>query len=284
MCRCTEEPRRSGLWFPSQHYLRRFNGYDLSLLRGTPMQDGGEGRVIGDAMDQRTIPSARRVDQCRIPDISERPHIMPPRRTHRHPRLRGHAYDHGAYFVTLCTRARQHLFGRIVGTGPDAHLEPTDTGRLVLDEWLALPHHFKHLRLDQVQLMPDHLHAILILDRCGSALSGSTLRVDATGVGPDGHAEPGTSTNVGPDGHAEPGTSADHTTSTIARPRGPRPGSLGAILAAFKASTTYKLNERDNTPGRRYWQPGYHDRVIRTTRGEFERIARYIVDNPAKWR
>jgi hypothetical protein len=59
---------------------------------------------------------------------------------------------------------------------------------------------------------------------------------------------------------------------------------LGAILAAFKASTTYKLNERDNTPGRRYWQPGYHDRVIRTTRGEFERIARYIVDNPAKWR
>lgn len=234
------------------------------------MQDGGEGRVIGDAMDQRTVPTNRRVDQCRIPDISERPHIMPPRRTHRHPRLRGHAYDHGAYFVTLCTRARQHLFGRIVGTGPDAHLEPTDTGRLVLDEWLALPHHFKHLRLDQVQLMPDHLHAILILDRCGSALSGSTLRVDATGVGPDGH--------------AEPGTSADHTTSTIARPRGPRPGSLGAILAAFKASTTYKLNERDNTPGRRYWQPGYHDRVIRTTRGEFERIARYIVDNPAKWR
>lgn len=262
------------------------------------MQDGGKGRGIGDAMDQRTVPSDLRVHQRRIPDISERPPIMPPRRTHRHPRLRGHAYDHGAYFVTLCTCARQHLFGRIVGTGPDARLEPTDTGRLVLDEWLALPHHFKHLRLDQVQLMPDHLHAILILDRGGSAKSLSTLRVDATGVGPDGHAEPGTSAGAGtdapaepgtsagagPDGHAEPGASADYTTSTIARPRGPRPGSLGAILAAFKAATTYKLNERDNTPGRRYWQPGYHDRVIRTTRGEFERIARYIADNPAKWR
>jgi REP element-mobilizing transposase RayT len=202
---------------------------------------------------------------------------MPPRKTHRPPRLRGHGYDHGAYFVTLCTCARQHLFGRIAGTGPDAYLEPTDAGHLVLDELLALPGHFKHLRSDQVQLMPDHLHAILILDRRllgdgpdGALGSGSTLKVDAAGAEPD---RP-----------AGSGASAGHTTATIARTRGPRPGSVGAILAAFKASTTYKLNKHHNTPGRRYWQLGYHDRVIRTTGGEFERIARYIAENPAKWR
>lgn len=192
--------------------------------------------------------------------------MPPPRKTHRHPRLHDHSYDHGAYFVTLCTCARQHLFGRIVGTGPDARLEPTDAGRLVMNEWLALPDHFKHLLLDQVQLMPDHLHAILVLDG-----RGSTLRVDAT-VG-----EPQTAAGTSPD-------LPNDTTATTARPRGPRPGTLGAILAAFKAATTYKLNQRHNTPGRRYWQLGYHDRVIRTTRGEYERIARYIADNPAKWR
>jgi hypothetical protein len=29
--------------FPWQHYLPRFIGYDLSLLRGTPLQDGDKG-------------------------------------------------------------------------------------------------------------------------------------------------------------------------------------------------------------------------------------------------
>ena len=144
--------------------------------------------MISDALGQRTRvvdPQCRPITKAGSPIFRNNARIVPPRKTHRHPRLRDHGYDHGAYFVTLCTSARQHLFGRIVGTGPDAHLEPTDTGRLVLNEWLALPDHFKHLRLDQVQLMPNHLHAILVLD--GFTRSGSTLRVDATGGGPDGH-------------------------------------------------------------------------------------------------
>ncbi|MDX9750198.1 MAG: hypothetical protein RBT71_03870 [Flavobacteriales bacterium] len=192
---------------------------------------------------------------------------MRPAKTHRHPRLRGHDYRHGAYFVTLCTLGRSHLFGKIVGAGPDARMEPNTAGRMALDEWHALPDHFPHLRLDQVQLMPDHLHAILILDRRLLGPDGSALRAGATDAQPRPTA----------DHSSVPGTGGILST-------GPRRGTLGVIISSFKAAVTYKLNRLDHTPGRRYWQPGYHDRIIRTTRGEFERIARYIAENPSKWR
>lgn len=196
---------------------------------------------------------------------------MPPAKTHRHPRLRGHDYRHGAYFVTLCTLGRSHLFGEVVGARTDARMEPNTAGRLVLDELYALPDHYPHLRLDQVQLMPDHLHAILILDRRllddESARCGSALRADATGRDP----QPITDRPI------------VHQTGDLP-PDKPYRGTLGVIISSFKAAVTFKLNRLNNTPGHRYWQHGYHERIIRTTHGEFERIARYIADNPSKWR
>ena len=178
-----------------------------------------------------------------------------PPKYHKHPRLPDNDYTTGAYFVTLCTRMRREWFGRIVGSGPDAVMEQNELGRIVLDDWNALPKHFPHLRLDQLQLMPDHLHGIIVLDRALS-VGGSTLRVDATGAGD----------------------------SVGARPRGPVPGSLGAIIAAFKSGTTFRMNTANGTPGQRYWQLGYHERYIRRNDGEFERIAAYIEQNPANWR
>jgi|JI10StandDraft_1071094.scaffolds.fasta_scaffold09877_6 hypothetical protein len=44
------------------------------------------------------------------------------------------------------------------------------------------------------------------------------------------------------------------------------------------------MNALNGTPGQRYWQLGYHERYIRRQAGEFERIAAYIEQNPAKWR
>ena len=175
-----------------------------------------------------------------------------PPKYHKHPRLPGNDYTRGAFFVTLCALDRRQWFGRIVGMDDDAVMEPNDLGRIVLDQWHALPAHFAHLRLDQVQLMPDHLHAIVVLSGVGS-----TQRVDATTL-PVGN--------------------------TVGRPIGPPPGSLGAIIGAFKSGTTYAMNQLRATPGQRYWQRGSHDRAIRTTQGEFERIARYIEENPRNWR
>lgn len=174
------------------------------------------------------------------------------RNFHKHPRLPGHDYTRGSYFITICTDPRIPWFGHVVGSGPDAVMEPNDLGHIVLDDWILLPQRLPYVRLDQVQLMPDHFHAIIVLDG-----SMSTRRADAAS-----------------------GATADRV-----RPNGPLPGSLGAIIGAFKSGTTIRMNRLRNTPGHRYWQKGFNDWRIRPTRaGQFERIAKYIADNPKNWR
>jgi len=48
-------------------------------------------------------------------------------------RLRGYNYSHaGAYFVTICTKDRECLFGDIV----DVEMRTNDKGAIVHTEWL----------------------------------------------------------------------------------------------------------------------------------------------------
>ncbi|MDQ3101814.1 MAG: transposase [Bacteroidota bacterium] len=195
-------------------------------------------------------PDIRSVDPPGRPDRYVNSGMPGPQKYHKHPRLQDHDYTNGAYFVTICTVNRQELFGRIGGSGVNAVMEPNDLGQIVLNDLSALPNHFPTVRLDQVQLMPDHLHMIIVITS-----SGSTRKVDA----------------------------ADAATNDPVRPRGPKSGSLGAIIAAFKSGTTIKMNRLRGTPGQRYWQQGFHDWRIRLTHsGEFERIANYIAANPGK--
>ena len=176
---------------------------------------------------------------------------------HKHPRLRGNDYTRGAYFVTICAHRRGDIFGRIMGAGSDARMQLNDAGLIVLDRWNAIPEHHPGTRLDQLQIMPDHLHAILVLDPpVGLAPGLSTQGVDATG--------------------------APRTVG--ARPRGPAPGSLGAIIGAFKSVTTKRINVALGRTRGSVWQDGFHDRAIRRRGGEYGRIAQYITANPANWR
>ncbi len=153
--------------------------------------------------------------------------------------------------MTIYTQPRTEWFGRMIGSRTDAAMEPNVLGRIVLDDWQTLPQRLPYVRLDQMQLMPDHFHAIIILNA-----GRSTRRVDAAGG----------SENIS------------------GRPKGPLPASLGAIIGAFRSGTTIRINHLRNTPGHRYWQKGFHDWRIRPTHaGQFERIARYITENPLNW-
>lgn len=120
-----------------------------------------------------------------------------------------------------------------------------------------IPDHFPHVRLGETQIMPNHLHAILVLDRGdGNGTVGATQWVAAT----------------------------DAVAGVSGRPNGPQRGSLGAIIAAFKSETTKRVNRLNGTMGQRLWQPNFHERAIRELGGEHERIAKYIAENPMKWR
>ena len=54
---------------------------------------------------------------------------------------------------------------------------------------------------------------------------------------------------------------------------------LHEMIGAFKSKTTIALNKMHNQPGRKVWQEGFYDRVIR---GEIEYffVTEYILNNP----
>jgi len=60
-------------------------------------------------------------------------------------------------------------------------------------------------------------------------------------------------------------------------------GSLGRIVASYKSAVTRMAYRDGLVPhGTPIWQRNYWDRVIRDD-AEYERIAKYICDNPTNW-
>ena len=66
------------------------------------------------------------------------------------------------------------------------------------------------------------------------------------------------------------------------RPRGPAPGSIGAIVGQIKSLTHKAINRARGTPGMPVWQRNYYEHVIDNDR-ELERIREYICNNPLRW-
>ncbi len=78
-------------------------------------------------------------------------------------RLAGYDYGaNGMYFITICTKERQHFFGEI-NTNADQQcaLTPTIIGQRAIDGWLTIPQYAPFARLDAFQVMPNHLHGIV---------------------------------------------------------------------------------------------------------------------------
>ena len=77
--------------------------------------------------------------------------------------LRLESWDYGEdgyYFITICTKDKRNLFGRIVGNG----LDRSAVGTIAETHLIDLPNHFPLVRLDKYVVMPNHIHAILVID------------------------------------------------------------------------------------------------------------------------
>jgi putative transposase len=75
-------------------------------------------------------------------------------------RLKGYDYSQpGAYFVTICVRHGEPLLGAISA----GYVELTPFGQVVQNCWNDLPRHYPHVELDEFVIMPEHVHAILVI-------------------------------------------------------------------------------------------------------------------------
>ncbi len=77
-----------------------------------------------------------------------------------------------AYFVTICARHHACLFGTVV----DGRLVPSEIGRIVSETWRELPRHHPRVALDTFALMPNHVHAVLLLRRGSAAVPAVPTR------------------------------------------------------------------------------------------------------------
>lgn len=93
----------------------------------------------------------------------------------RPPRRPGWDYSRaGVYFVTLVEREWRPWFR--VGANPVGDL--TEAGRVVEQIWMALPARFPRVQLDAMVVMPEHVHAIMVLrPTCSEAVPlGEVIR------------------------------------------------------------------------------------------------------------
>lgn len=87
-------------------------------------------------------------------------------------------YDYSAagwYFVTICTKDRIHQFGTI----KNEEMIFNDIGKIAERIWNEIPKHYPEVELDYFQIMPNHIHSIIIInnvkERHASPLQKHTL-------------------------------------------------------------------------------------------------------------
>ncbi len=65
----------------------------------------------------------------------------------------------GVYFVTICTVAREHLFGRI----REGEVYLSNAGQIAHDAWLETEQVRPSVVFDAFVIMPNHMHALVML-------------------------------------------------------------------------------------------------------------------------
>ena len=165
----------------------------------------------------------------------------------------------GAYFVTICTHGRVCLLD-----------EPQN--RLIAQQvWRHLARRSNHGRPEEFVAMPNHVHAIIWISEpnvVGAQHASLSPRHTIS--------EPHRETNR---------RSGYRRAAPLRGSRGiclVLPGSLGAVVRAYKSAVARRVNEVRGTPGAPVWQRGYHERVIRNER-ELNAVRQYILDNPPRW-
>ena len=95
----------------------------------------------------------------------------------KHPRLEHYDYSTaGAYYITICTQNRQCLLSHIVGRGlAPAEVQYSTYGQIAEEQLFLLEKRYPSLKIDQHVIIPNHIHAILLLDEAAGASTSPTI-------------------------------------------------------------------------------------------------------------
>ena len=201
-------------------------------------------------------------------------------------RLKGYDYSQsGIYFVTICCQDMKCRFGVI----ENGEMVLNECGQIAFDEWMKLPERYPKIFLDAFQIMPNHIHSIIILDEKSVRATLAVAHCDPLIAHCDpliAHCDPpepcmGMAENMGVDGKDGATARANGATARVAPTM-----DVGAIVGAYKSLVFDKCLEiyksHDKNMGK-LWQRNYHEHIIRTPQSH-KRITDYIINNPKNWK
>ena len=178
-----------------------------------------------------------------------------------------HDYMGGAYFVTICTKDREFYFGKI----EDGEMHLSEIGRYANEQFRDVSSNYPYAVIPSYVVMPNHIHAIVIIDdhydACRDAIyrvSNSIHRVSETICVPELEMQMRTTQDRG---------------GITGRDNPMLYQSLGTVIRGLKARVTHYANEKGLDFA---WQSRFHDRIIRD-QDDMNETALYVDNNVAKW-
>lgn len=165
----------------------------------------------------------------------------PAKHHRRSTRLRGYDYRQaGIYHVTICSFEKRCVFGKI----ENDEFIPNPYGRIVMDCWVDVENHTPFPTLDEWQLMPNHLHGLLVFS-------------------------------------AEKIVGGDSAEPQFQVPTGSLGVVIHSFKAAVRRRINAARAERELTPVD-VWQSNYDEYIVRDE-DDLNCIRRYIIENPLNW-
>jgi len=167
-----------------------------------------------------------------------------------------HDYDGGTYFITICTKYREHDFGEI------------EDGKILLSEIGAhtkkcikeITQHNPYAEIPLYTIMPNHLHLIVVVDYEKTPHNKRTVDVVTRSV------------ETFPETSLQKKTPIERATEMQSW--------LSVVIRQFKQSITRFAHENNIEFA---WQTRFHDHIIRNN-DEMNGIAKYIENNVANWK
>ena len=186
----------------------------------------------------------------------------------------------GYYFITLVTQTRICNLGKIV----KGKIILSDFGEIVDAEWNKSFEIRNELFLYQYIIMPNHLHAIIGIDK-----TNINKNNDFDGLH-DSH-----DSHVVVETHGRASLQQQPTKQPPKHQQSPsffrKPKSISSFIGGFKSIINSKIDDyidENNLDIPKYnrnnhfFKPNYHDHIIRNEKS-FKTISEYIVNNPLNW-
>lgn len=188
-------------------------------------------------------------------------------------RLPGYRYSrYGAYYVTICVKGRQPVFGRIMA----GQMILNKWGRIVDACWRDLPDHYDNIRLGDHIVMPDHVHGVVWIIGSWHKTNGSDPAKNMNVPICTSHVRSGLKPDPTTINNGEITVNHRDTPESATKNHG-----LPEIIRGFKTFSSRKINATNSGEPFR-WQKSYYDHIVRDT-DDLNRICRYIRANPARW-